>query len=232
MITASITKSRGLEDVVDRYIPGMIEEGKRVISNPGREFSELLKKYKHLMGITNPSSSENYSIFVHDKTVAMVNEVLSPQDIDIFMTATIPYEELNLYSNRGAFFSVLIQNSYNAGHNNFVLHTANLQPVHMFCSFLQGREENLLRVEIHGDVGQSFAHASTLCDIGVYGNIWESCQLPYLGKGKFTIHGKIESPWRIVNGELKEIVGDSGLHDFELPDWSHIKVCPCIGDTE
>jgi len=80
--------------------------------------------------------------------------ILTPEQITQFLKATKAFESYDDYVwNTGYFVSGLIQKSYDAGNNDFVLDTRNLPDIKSLCSFLKGKGNKRLKVTFNGDTG-------------------------------------------------------------------------------
>jgi len=91
----------------------------------------------------------------HDYIKALAYKtILTPEQITQFLKATKAFESCNNYVwNTGYFVSGLIQASYDAGHNDFVLDTRNLPALDYLCAKVEGKEEKHLKVIIDGKAG-------------------------------------------------------------------------------
>ncbi|MFH1638029.1 MAG: hypothetical protein ABIB71_06395 [Candidatus Woesearchaeota archaeon] len=111
-------------------------------------FEELIGKYEKILAITR--FDDNFS-----KVIAEIGIVLTPEQINSFLQATIRCERHKNYQwTTGFFITRLMQNSHNAGNNKFTLNTKALsKDIHHIGWPLKGRGDNLLEVIIDGDVG-------------------------------------------------------------------------------
>lgn len=139
----------GLSDLVDET------SGKEIIVVPTHvdQFTSIRTKYEPFL---NMGFKEQHTF------ASSVTEVFSPVDINLFLQSTSQYEGHGNYTMAtGRFISLLIQNSFNSGHNNFVLDVQNLKPLDCLGSELVGYKKNQLRLTTIGDVG---------CDCGMLVN--------------------------------------------------------------
>ena len=94
--------------------------------------------------------------------------LLAPSQIDLVLQRLLQthYED---GSDISLYISVLIQKSYDAGHNGFVLHTQNV-PLSYLCSHIEGREGRLLSMTVHGDTDNVTGSGSKWCSLRQEGN--------------------------------------------------------------
>ena len=128
--------SRGIEELVDE------NSGKEVVATPVvvNRFEDLMKEYEQYFNDT----------FLRQN----VEEVLLPCDLNLFLQQTRNYENNPHYqTNTGLFISQLIQNSYDAGNNEFVLDVHFLKPINFLAYNVSGTEERKVRAVVKGEVG-------------------------------------------------------------------------------
>jgi len=101
--------------------------------------------------------------------------VLTPPQISLFIqrlkkqaTGWQYFHELT-----GYFISRQIQDSYNNGHNDFVLELNNSEIYNLIR--LQGTEENPLKLKIVGDAGSWLGYQSEYCEYDINGDVGENC---------------------------------------------------------
>ncbi|MFH1638134.1 MAG: hypothetical protein ABIB71_06935 [Candidatus Woesearchaeota archaeon] len=113
----------------------------------------LIKEYERILDIKcwNIPKGESNSYLA----AAEINPVLSPEEINSFLQATIKYEGHENYSfTTGLLITRLIQNSYDAGNKRFRLDTKALsKDIHNIAYKLKGKEDNLLEIIVGGNVG-------------------------------------------------------------------------------
>ena len=134
--------SGGLEELVDAT------SGKEIVATPilVDKYADLKKKYEKFL-VTEIYDWQEWSR-------KGVKEVLLPSDINLFLQQTREYENHTRYNiNTGFFSSQLIQNSYNAGNNEFELDVTALKLIHNICFGVSGTEERMVRVVIKGEAG-------------------------------------------------------------------------------
>ncbi|MDI6721538.1 MAG: hypothetical protein QMD85_04045, partial [Candidatus Aenigmarchaeota archaeon] len=115
-----------------------------------RGFETLLTMYERFLSIQHIFLPEAY------ERIAKTNKrVLTPERVNTFLQAAIRYEQHRNYSIcTGPFISSLIQNSYNAGHNDFHLNAkAAAEPLSFIGYMLEGKRKEPIRVLIEGSAG-------------------------------------------------------------------------------
>ena len=132
--------SGGIEELVDET------SGKEIVATPVvvDQFKSLTKKYEEFLGTYN---RERW-------TTDHVPEVVLPCDISLFLQSTHDYEDhLDYPMCTGLFISQLIQNSYEAGNNNFEIDVNSLKIIDNLAYNISGTEERMVRIVIKGKVG-------------------------------------------------------------------------------
>jgi len=189
LIVDIIQKKKGIDDLVKRYSPKKVEEEKRIIAADALDYAPLFEKYLQYVETFCPRSLD----------VEFIDEILSPDDINLFLQASIPFEDLQSsfpFEDKayciamGLFLSRLIQNSYQAGHNNFYLNTKNILPLSELGMCFQGEEENPLKLTIDGDTGKNLGSRATNSMMTVHGNTISLGD--FISHCTFILHGKLE----------------------------------------
>ena len=86
------------------------------------------------------------------------------------------YERSSASDGVGHFITALIQNSYNAGHNNFVLYTSNLrEKTDKLGWFTKGKSKRLINIKIFGDLGNHCFENGEYLSVEIYGNVGSIC---------------------------------------------------------
>ena len=119
------------------------------------------------------STNKNY-----DQILQLEQIVLNPEQINILFQLIIN-KSLAYRVNQnitGLYLSKLIQDSYNAGHNNFYLNTGDTQIERMGCE-LKGTLENVLKLKIDGNVGSTCGADSEKTMFNINGNVGDGCGL-------------------------------------------------------
>lgn len=148
-----ITRSNGIEGLVEGYVPGVVEEDRIEVAGEDR-FAELLEKYVGYLSV--PDFGQD-----HEVIEKSITEILTPEEIDAFLQATAAYEDQEWFKEKTGFFiSRLLQNSYNHSYNNFSLNMENIYPVNYICFKLTGTKERPIMVTIEGNVGYCLGFCS------------------------------------------------------------------------
>ncbi|HLC46192.1 MAG TPA: hypothetical protein VJI75_00460, partial [Candidatus Nanoarchaeia archaeon] len=156
-----IKKGHGLERLVEGInIPA--PEKERTVRTEGEAWLEdALKEYKSAFDIKKATYPE---IFNGIMTQSL--PVLTSEQINRFIEATIEYEEYKKYLGRtGVFASALIQTAYNAGHNDFVLEPKGTQPLDWIGAYLKGTEKDPIRLTNNARTGDSCGWRSEYINI-------------------------------------------------------------------
>jgi len=106
-----------------------------------------------------------------------VKAILTPEQINTFLQATIPYEAHKNYAeNTGYFITKLIQNSYDAGNNGFKLNTNTLPTAINYIGLkLEGKKDKPLELLVEGDVGYLCGYAAKYSTISIAGDAGNWC---------------------------------------------------------
>ena len=160
-------------------VPGRLEEERKLEVVGNTEFSDLMKRY------------EEFLFHAGNHTAELIgNVVMTPSEIDQFLQATVQYERHTYYRETWHFADRLIQNSYGAGHNDFVIRTHILSEINHLLYYRSKNADRPLRVTIDGPVGHSLAQYTTGLDITVIGDAGKG--LAYQARDSvFTLYGDI-----------------------------------------
>lgn len=189
-LMAAIRKPRGIDDLVSNF-SAEAEEERSVEQFGDNPVSAVLKEYEAFLGKYNEyQKMENLMQWFKDQ-IQNQSDILTPAEINLFLQATIGFEERKKYSElTGIFITRLIQNSYNAGHNNFKLNTKNRKGLHYFGSFLEGKEGNPLTIYGEGDVGHLCFNSAEHIIFSIKGNVGQQCG-HYATNSIFSIRGDV-----------------------------------------
>ena len=147
MTTVEIKKGKGIEGLFEGFAVGKPEEEKPIEVVEG-VFQELMGEYERFLE-TECDSWNDFQVELNK-----ITETVTPADITAFLQTTIKHEQHNEYCWRtGLFISKLMQNSYEAGHNDFILNTTALKEIHNLGCDLTGTEERLIKLTIIGNTG-------------------------------------------------------------------------------
>ena len=210
--TLQAKKGGGIHHLIEQLGPVILEEQKKMTVSP-ISFESLRTKYEQI-------SKENYVSIKATLSIEKdfmsglrkrVTEVLTPGQINAFLQLiNLTYEEGNLehdewYGQKhpvkqesldrlaGLMTSVLIQNSYNAGYNDFCLMTANMKQADWLGVCLRGKPERKIQLRIIGDVDR---------DLGMHGS-----DVQFSVSGNVNYHLGLKAEWCefIIEGELRDI---------------------------
>jgi len=145
--------------------------GKKAEQEQKIEF-ELDEKVERMM--------EQYRTFpnkdILDELNSMKYEILEPTQIDLLLQQIIQTKTKCAPESpaTGWFLSKIIQNSYNAGHNNFTLTTKESR-IQFLGNELEGTIENPIQIAIQGSAGAGLGSESRNCRYNVQGNTGVHC---------------------------------------------------------
>lgn len=147
-----IALRRNVEDILHGY-EGLIRADvverqkaeKRIVFTG---IGPILEKYAEC--IRQHSYFDAYTIFLRG-----VAPVLTPVQINNFLQETIAYENRESQPwHKGKFVGWLIEESYKAGHNHFVLNTkAGGRPLRELCCWVKCRKRQPLEIKVDGPLG-------------------------------------------------------------------------------
>ncbi len=167
-------KGQGLEELLAKIEPQPVEE---IVQRemPLTGISTLLEKYQALLKENiNDAHEVAYTLHrkssLHRELEQQVKEILTPTELAVFLQSTMLHEEDENYARAtGLFLTVLIQNSYRAGGNNFILPFHNLPAPEDVGLFLRGDGENPIVITLQG-TGQSVGNFSQNVVYKIEGN--------------------------------------------------------------
>lgn len=137
----------------------------RKVSREGvNPLEELIKKYEIFLNVDVYSSYLVFKDFVRGKNY--IPEILPPEQINHFLQMTSAFETRpNYQKNTGLFLSHLIQNSYNAGHNNFHIDLNVFPPLDLLFAYVSGTKKRRLKATIKGTAGHIVAEYCRYLDL-------------------------------------------------------------------
>ena len=188
----TIKKKKGIDNLVSGYSPSKVEEEIVLESSSFREEHEelFLNYHTDLETRHSPHYCRRHSPFNH------IKDVLLPEEINIFLLSTVPYEKYDSYSRTtGWMVSKLIQNSFDVGYDDFSLRAGFFQ-LDFLASYLRGRKEKPVQVEIFGNCGQDVAYGMRWVDLVIHGNVYNNSFRSVLDS-TITLHGMAEG-WGIA----------------------------------
>ncbi|MFH1637758.1 MAG: hypothetical protein ABIB71_05020 [Candidatus Woesearchaeota archaeon] len=173
-------------------------------------FDELIRQYEEILAIDNFEDQEQES--------PEIMGVLGPERINVFLQATVKYEQHENYSgNTGLFITQLIQNSHDSGNNKFTLNTKALsKEIDNICSGLKGKGNNLLEIIIDGKVGDlCSAQATNMGKLHIGGNAGDWCGYSAKNIKKIYMGGNAGSWCGAWAENIKEVyIGGNAGYNF------------------
>ncbi len=178
----SIIRKKTLDQLLEGYTPKKVEEEGEIMTD-SEEYRPLLKKYEKIMEApSDPSKS-----FVRDENE--ITEILNPEQIPLFLLHTLRYQDRKNYPlNTAIFLSRLIQNSYQAGYNDFCFES--LPDIGGMCSYLLGSKNNPIRIRFKGDIGLFYGAKSEYIEMDIEGNASMNCG-HCIKNSRVTIQGSV-----------------------------------------
>ncbi len=152
----------------DRYKGiGKPEEKKEMKIEPSA-LEEVLKEYEAESEKGLPPIEYHMDVLLKNR----FKHVLRPEDIGIFLQFLTRFEERNDYNPEfaGKLVSRLIQNSYEAGHNNFLLNTSTLTRRLKKLGSVSGTKERPLILQVTGESGAEFGWSAKFANFKIIGN--------------------------------------------------------------
>ena len=155
-------KRTSLGDLLKEHEVGKVEVERKVeVKN---RFGELCREYEEVLEAND-----------YEGEIKTIDDILAPSDINAFLQVTIKYEQHQNYDWRtGKFISQLIQISYDAGNNGFVLNTQKVKLGYLGDK-IQGTEERKIELKIEGDAGNYCGSNSKDSTITIEGNVRDNC---------------------------------------------------------
>ncbi|MBI4453657.1 hypothetical protein HY636_03360 [Candidatus Woesearchaeota archaeon] len=167
----------GLDDLIRGYTVRRPDERRKIKVKHTSKTNEMIKQFSEVLKL---NKDDYYLLKFKEHLEKTLTDVLTPTEIGIFFQAVL-YKTENmqlddqndLTSERiGMFTTQLIQLSYNAGNNDFVLGTENSQRIISQIGFrLKGNKKQLVKIRIRGDVAAALCINSSYCEIDVDGDI-------------------------------------------------------------
>ncbi|MBI4453652.1 hypothetical protein HY636_03335 [Candidatus Woesearchaeota archaeon] len=161
----------GLDALIRRQTAQKPDEKRKVKVVGENKFGNLLRRYELFLG------RKNY--FIKNKEILDgIEDVLTVEDINAFLQLTVGFEDYEKDYSRGTsrFINRLIQNSYNAGYNNFVLNTIVLsKKLDHFGENFCGLPYRMISVQIDGDIGVNCGMNAFCSSFTINGNANSCC---------------------------------------------------------
>jgi len=162
-----IQKGKGIEGLVRSTYSPEEEKGFQAVDN---KFVPLLERYRVYLD----NGHQPVVPPLMYKSTKDVTGVLTPGEVNVFLQSTVLYEGHKFYKlDTGIFISRLVQNSYNAGYNDFHFDVSAIGGPEHLCSFLIGEEP--IRITVEGDVGYGFGGDSKKIVVNITGDGGNYC---------------------------------------------------------
>jgi len=189
---------------------------KKVTAKRDGKLEAAFNKYNRLEYRESDGKSDEY-IESRFKEIAKLNpETLTPAQIDIFLNRVIketkPWKLEAAFT--GMYLSYLIQLSYNSGHNDFHLTTADSKLDDLLIE-VGGSEKRRLKAHIFGQYCSDVGRRAKYLDLVVDGRVGHiGIDASY---SSFNVNGDVSTMcgWAsmycdfVVTGDVDEIIGDS-----------------------
>ena len=200
----------GLDDLIRRHTAQRPDERKEIEVVGKNKLGELWVKYERALNIVDSLKVDIIESYLDEA----IDDVLTPSQIEEFFRLTIAYENNEHYQKcTKLIINELIQNSYNADNNGFVLNTNELaKPIDDLCANLRGTHNKPINITINGDVGYYFCSQGKFLSVTINGNTGDICNY-YGSNSSFIINGNAKSISGIfcsfiVNGDVERIDTD------------------------
>lgn len=197
-----IKRNKGLDDVLNKHKAQGVDKVREVEVIGDDKFAELFEKYEQfLKGRSFGSKS---------------TEILTPEEINLFLQATVVHEEHPSYVIiTSLFISKLIQNSYNDGYNDFVLDTELLSSIMGLGYDLNGTEDNPINLTIYGEKVNDCCFNSSYLNLNIEGNVAKFGY--YLNNSEVKVYGEVLTLGIIgTNNTTFDIKGKIGCVEEDL----------------
>jgi len=181
---SEVKRGKGIDELASQYTPQKVEEEK-VIAGVESKFASLTKQYRRYIRDYGP------------KCTLTVNEVLTPPDIETFirLTELIEVEMKNVFA-RPSFIGYLIQNSYDAGHNDFHFSTTRSPAYYHLATGVKASEERPCNIIIEGYAGDGSCSSARHVNLTVHGDA-DSNLGQWAKHSNVTVHGSCNSDFGI-----------------------------------
>lgn len=164
---------RSVEDILHGYEGLISADAAEKQRTEGELFSgseKLLRHYEEILGMRTP--------YIYEIAPKIKPEVvLSPEQINLFLQQTIPYENDIYYpTTTGLFLTKLMQDSYDAGNNRFCLNTGAIDTKIGWLGYkLTGRKKEPIEMRIEGDTDWCLCSTAEYVNVNVSGEVGSEC---------------------------------------------------------
>jgi hypothetical protein len=159
----------------------------------------------------DPSTGQHFNL--RRNTEAMKGKIiLTPLQIETLFTRLSDYQAIaaDRYDLIGLYISSIIQYSYNAGYNNFSLHTGDV-PLKNILEYLDGKESDPIVVGIVGNVAGWSGSSSKNLSLTLFGSSQE-CFAMWSSSCEYHVEDQIFPAWSTENCTFK-------THNPEIYRW-------------
>jgi len=192
----NIRKRKGIDRLVSEYSPGKVEEEKEIIADGG-EIKNMLSKFNEYL--------DSSGFFPNSTLIEKITDVLPPNQINSLLQLIALTRPNAPSTHLGRFFSKLIENSYQAGHNYFFLNAQSFHQLDSFCNNIQGQETEPFRLFVKGDLEFSLRWMN-YCHVQTEGYLTFDC----------AAHAKNST--FIIEGEVMDLPANTQYCTFKTTD--------------
>ncbi len=174
-----VIRGKGIDNLVSGYSPRKVEEEKEFSHTDESKFNSLFNELEFFME----------RMFEEKIKTGHINQILTPNEIEAFLFFSRKYEKRQTYAPAiGSLLNILIQNSYNAGHNNFQLNPYYLKKYVRDIGWFSGSKEEPLLITLRGRFGDHTAEGLKYVNLALHkntGNLFGA----HSEDSKITLHG-------------------------------------------
>lgn len=180
-------KPTGIEGLIGHSTPMWLDKERKEIKEKNYPFSEILQKYDlFLERVDEYKESPHGFAYYYFQTPSDITNVLAPDQINKFLQITLAYKnQVGYHDLTGLFVTKLIQDSHNAGYNNFYLGTSAFKELHWIGAHLKRTQ-----LTIKGDVGMHCGSRAKDSIFTITGNVGDCCGVESLGS-TFSVAGNV-----------------------------------------
>jgi hypothetical protein len=178
---SEVRKGKGIEEVLGSHSEQSVDSDRKVEVVDESLLPSLLERHKQLLDMARYLIDIDLPNCIRngpngDGVKFMFTDVLTPSMINAFLQATLVHETHREYGElTGPVISRLIQNSYEAGHNRFVLDTRTLPELVSIGEDLKGTKDRKLELMVFGDGGYSCGMGAEHLNMTVEGCVNDDC---------------------------------------------------------
>ncbi|MBI4453218.1 hypothetical protein HY636_01090 [Candidatus Woesearchaeota archaeon] len=190
----------GLDDLIRRHTAQGPDERKDIQTAGERKFESILKKYEQALKMEATIECDFPMLYIYNE----VDDVLTPKEIEEFFKLIIAYEDYENYKNyqkcTTSIINLLIQISYNAGNNGFVLNTTNLtKPLDQLFGRIKGKHDNPINITVNGNVGVRCSFDAKYLYVTINGDA-DMGHAVTASNSSFVVNGDVHDYYDLSNG--------------------------------